>query len=160
MNAFGAHLRRRFGGRIQRVSVDAGFTCPNVDGAVARGGCNFCDNRSFSPSRRVRLKQVREQLESGIHTVSKRYDKVKGYIAYFQPATNTYAPVDQLEEIFQLALETSEQIVGIAIGTRPDCVPESVLAMLGQLASRTYVSLEYGMQTIHDAGLDLGQLCQ
>lgn len=153
MNAFGAHLKRRFGGRIQRVSVDAGFTCPNVDGAVARGGCNFCDNRSFSPSRRVRLKQVREQLESGIRTVSKRYDKVKGYIAYFQPATNTYAPVDQLEEVFQLALETSDQIVGIAIGTRPDCVPESVLEMIGQLANRTYVSLEYGMQTIHDAGL-------
>jgi radical SAM protein (TIGR01212 family) len=153
MNAFGAHLRRRFGGRTQRVSVDAGFTCPNVDGTVARGGCNFCDNRSFSPSRRVRLKQVREQLESGIRTVSKRYDKVTGFIAYFQPATNTYAPVDQLEEIFALALETNDQIVGIAIGTRPDCVPESVLSMIGQLAQRTYVSLEYGMQTIHDDGL-------
>ena len=153
MNAFGAYLRRRFGGRVQRVSIDAGFTCPNVDGAVAHGGCNFCDNRSFSPSRRVRLRQVREQLESGIRTVSKRYDKVSGYIAYFQPATNTYAPVEQLEEVFQLALSTDDQVVGIAIGTRPDCVPESVLVMIGQLARQTYVSLEYGMQTIHDAGL-------
>ena len=152
-NAFGAHLRRRFGGRVQRVSVDAGFTCPNVDGAVARGGCNFCDNRSFSPSRRVRLKQVREQLESGIKTVSQRYDKVTGFIAYFQPATNTYAPVEQLAELFELALTTDDRIVGIAIGTRPDCVPESVLAMIDDLARRTYVSLEYGMQTIHDDGL-------
>lgn len=153
INAFGAHLRRRFGGRIQRVSIDAGFTCPNVDGAVASGGCNFCDNRSFSPSRRVRLKQVREQLESGIETVRKRYDKVCGFIAYFQPATNTYAPVEQLSEVFELALSTDNDIVGIAIGTRPDCVPESILTLIGQLAKRTFVSLEFGMQTIHDDGL-------
>jgi len=153
INAFGACLRRRFGGRIQRVSIDAGFTCPNVDGAVASGGCNFCDNRSFSPSRRVRLKQVREQLESGIETVRKRYDKVCGFIAYFQPATNTYAPVEQLSEVFELALSTDNNVVGIAIGTRPDCVPESVLSLIGQLAKRTYVSLEFGMQTIHDDGL-------
>jgi radical SAM protein (TIGR01212 family) len=133
--------------------VDAGFTCPNVDGAVARGGCNFCDNRSFSPARRVRLKQVREQLESGIRTVTKRYDKVHGFIAYFQPATNTYAPVDQLAEVFQLALDSDDKIVGLAIGTRPDCVPESVLALIEELATRSYVSLEFGMQTIHEPGL-------
>ncbi len=153
MNSFGAFLKRRFGGRIQRVSIDAGFTCPNVDGAVARGGCNFCDNRSFSPSRRVRLRQVSEQLESGIATVRKRYDKVAGFIAYFQPATNTYAPVEQLSEVFELALSISDEVVGLAIGTRPDCVPESVLSLVEQLADRTYVSLEYGMQTIHDDGL-------
>lgn len=153
MNSFGAFLRRRFGGRTQRVSIDAGFTCPNVDGAVARGGCNFCDNRSFSPSRRVRLRQVNEQLRSGIETVRTRYDKVTGFIAYFQPATNTYAPVDQLEEVFELALSISDEVVGLAIGTRPDCVPESVLTLVQRLAARTYVSLEYGMQTIHDDGL-------
>ena len=153
MNAFGASLRRRFGGRIQRVSIDAGFTCPNVDGAVARGGCNFCDNRSFSPSRRVRLKQVSEQLESGIRTLRRRYDKVKGFIAYFQPATNTYAPVEQLAEVFQLALTLHPEVVGLAIGTRPDCVPESVLQLVESLAADHDVSLEFGMQTIHDAGL-------
>ncbi len=153
MNSFGAFLKRRFGGRIQRVSIDAGFTCPNVDGAVARGGCNFCDNRSFSPSRRVRLRQVSDQLELGITTVRKRYDKVTGFIAYFQPATNTYAPVEQLSEVFELALSISDEVVGLAIGTRPDCVPESVLSLVEQLAGRTYVSLEYGMQTIHDNGL-------
>ena len=156
INAFGAALKRRFGGRIQRVSIDAGFTCPNVDGAVAKGGCNFCDNRSFSPSRRVRLKQVRDQLASGVQTVRHRYKKVAGFIAYFQPATNTYAPVDQLREVFELALEfqeTDSPIVGLAIGTRPDCLPESVLALIEELAQRTYVSLEFGMQTIHDDGL-------
>ena len=152
-NAFGRSLRRRFGGRIQRVSIDAGFTCPNVDGAVARGGCNFCDNRSFSPSRRERLKRVSEQLAAGIKTVRKRYDKVHGFIAYFQPATNTYAPVEQLAEAYALALSTDDDIVGIAIGTRPDCVPESVLQLIESIAARTYVSLEFGMQTIHDGGL-------
>ena len=157
-HTFGSSLRRRFGGRVQRVSIDAGFTCPNVDGAVARGGCNFCDNRSFSPSRRVRLQHVRHQLESGIQTVRKRYRKVTGFIAYFQPATNTYAPVDQLREVFEMTLDLNEglddEIVGLAIGTRPDCVPESVLQLIEDLAKRTYVSLEYGMQTIHQPGLD------
>ena len=154
LNSFGAFLKRKFGGRTQRVSIDAGFTCPNVDGAVAKGGCNFCDNRSFSPSRRVRLRQVGEQLESGITSVRGRYDKVTGFIAYFQPATNTYAPVEQLQEVFQLALSLDDQVVGLAIGTRPDCVPESVLSMIEGLARESYISVEYGMQTIHDNGLD------
>jgi hypothetical protein len=153
MNSYGAFLRRRFGGRIQRVSIDAGFTCPNVDGAVAREGCNFCDNRSFSPSRRVRLRQVKEQLSAGVKSVRARYDKVAGFIAYFQPATNTYAPIDQLGELYDLVLSISDDVVGLAIGTRPDCVPESVLSLIQALAARTYVSLEYGMQTTSDDGL-------
>lgn len=156
INTFGAALRRRFGGRVQRVSIDAGFTCPNVDGTVAKGGCNFCDNRSFSPSRRTRLKQVHDQISSGIVTVRERYKKVAGFIAYFQPATNTYAPVEQLREVFELALSFQDPdapVVGLAIGTRPDCLPESVLELIQELAQRTYVSLEFGMQTIHNDGL-------
>ena len=157
-NAFGAHLRRRFGGRIQRVSVDAGFTCPNVDGAVARGGCNFCDNRSFSPSRRVRLKQVREQL--GIRHRNRQQAVRQGFRIHrlfsarhqhLRPGRSTGT------KFFELALSTNDRIVGIAIGTRPDCVPESVLAMIGQLAEQTYVSLEFGMQTIHDDGLTVDE---
>ena len=150
--AFGAELKRRFGGRIQRISLDAGFTCPNVDGTVARGGCNFCDNRSFSPSRRVRLAVVDEQLTRGIASLRRRYKNVSGFIAYFQPATNTYAPVEQLEELFRLAL-AHDEVVGLAVGTRPDCVPDAVLDLLDELASKTYVSLEYGMQTRHDKSL-------
>jgi radical SAM protein (TIGR01212 family) len=152
--AFGTVLRNRFGGRVQRISIDAGFTCPNVDGAVAKGGCNFCDNRSFSPSRRVRLAAVADQLTRGISSVRKRYGKVGGFIAYFQPATNTYAPVDQLEEVYRLALSHSPEIVGLAIGTRPDCVPDSVLDLIDLLAAETYVSLEYGMQSRHDGTLE------
>ena len=152
-NAFGATLRRRFGGRVQRVSLDAGFTCPNVDGAITRGGCNFCDNRSFSPSRRVRLKRVEEQLRAGIESVRRRYNRVQGFIAYFQPATNTYAPVEQLEEVYELSLTVDRSVVGLAIGTRPDCVPDSVIELLARLSQKTCVSLEFGMQTIHDAGL-------
>ena len=148
-NAFGRALRRRFGGRIQRVSLDAGLTCPNVDGAVARGGCNFCDNRSFAPARRVRLAQVRDQLTRGIQTVRHRYKKVSGFIAYFQPATNTYAAIDGLEELYRLALSISDEVVGLAIGTRPDCVPNPVLDLLQTLASEHHVSLEFGMQSIH-----------
>ncbi len=154
MNSYGAALRRKFGGRVQRVSIDAGFTCPNVDGAVAKGGCNFCDNRSFSPSRRVRLQRVADQLTSGMETVRKRYDRVQGFIAYFQPATNTYAPADQLREVYELALGISPDIVGLAIGTRPDCVPDCVLDLIEELARNVPVSLEYGMQTIHDDSLE------
>ncbi|WP_084428227.1 TIGR01212 family radical SAM protein [Roseimaritima ulvae] len=153
-NAFGAALRRRFGGRIQRVSIDAGFTCPNVDGAVTRGGCNFCDNRSFSPSRRVRLASVLEQLNRGITSVRARYNKVAGFIAYLQPATNTYGPLDQLETLYRAALDVSPDVVGLAIGTRPDCVPDEVLDLIDALAQQHYVSLEYGMQSIHDRSLD------
>ncbi len=153
LNSYGASLRRRYGGRVQRVSIDAGFTCPNVDGAVAKGGCNFCDNRSFSPSRRVRLKQVAEQLRLGMESIRRRYDRVQKFIAYFQPATNTYAPVDQLRQVFELALSISPDVVGLAIGTRPDCVPDSVLDLLTEIAGDYPVSLEYGMQTIHDKSL-------
>lgn len=151
--AFGAALRQRFGGRVQRISIDAGFTCPNVDGAVTKGGCNFCDNRSFSPSRRVRLAAVAEQVTRGIASLRKRYGRVAGFIAYFQPATNTYAPVDQLEEVYRLALDQSPEIVGLAVGTRPDCVPDEVLDLLDSLAAETYVSIEYGMQSRHDETL-------
>ncbi|MBB3206712.1 hypothetical protein FHS27_002524 [Rhodopirellula rubra] len=153
LNAFGRALRRKFGGRVQRVSLDAGFTCPNVDGAVTTGGCNFCDNRSFSPSRRVRLERVSEQLRAGITRVTRRYDRVQGFIAYFQPATNTYAPVDQLREIYELALNADPRIVGLAIGTRPDCAPESVLELLEEIAKHHVVSLEFGMQSVHDESL-------
>ncbi len=147
----GHMLRSRFGGRVQKVSLDAGFTCPNVDGSVAIGGCTFCDNRSFSPSRRVRRRDIQKQIDQGIQRLKLRY-KVDQFIAYFQPATNTYAPVERLREVYQAALD-HDAIVGIAIGTRPDCVPDEVLDLLQELAEQTYVSVEYGIQTIHDRSL-------
>jgi uncharacterized protein len=150
--AYNFHLRRKFGQRVQKVSVDAGFTCPNVDGTVAVGGCTFCDNRSFSPSRRLPRQSIAEQIDDGIRRLRRRYD-CERFIAYFQPATNTYAPVDKLRALYHQAL-AHPQVVGLAIGTRPDCVPDDVLDLLGELAKITDLSVEYGLQTMHDRSLD------
>lgn len=146
-------LRELFGDRVQKVSLDAGFTCPNVDGTVAKGGCTFCDNRSFSPSRRLPRADIRGQIDQSIARMRNRYPDCSNFIAYFQPATNTYAPVDRLRSLYEQALD-HPQVVGLAIGTRPDCVPNDVLDLIEQLARDTYVSVEYGMQTMHNRSLD------
>jgi hypothetical protein len=159
-------LRQRFGTRVQRISVDAGFTCPNADGTVATGGCTFCDNRSFSPSRRAPRLRIHDQIERGIALVKRRYKNCRQFLAYFQPATNTYAPVERLRPLYEEAL-AHPAIVGLAIGTRPDCVPDDVLDLLEDLTKGnnreptarrpdclTYLSVEYGMQTMHDRSLD------
>src|SRR5262245_3036162 len=136
-------LSRKFGARrVQKVSLDAGFTCPNVDGTLTTGGCTFCDNRSFSPSRRVRRQNILDQLDDGIRRLKHRYE-VDAFIAYFQPATNTYAAVDRLRSLYEAAL-SHPKVVGLAIGTRPDCVPNEVLDLLEEFARRTYLSVEYG----------------
>ncbi len=150
--SYNHHLRQKFGQRVQKVSVDAGFTCPNVDGTVTTGGCTFCDNRSFSPSRRVRRQDVLDQIEGGIRRLKTRYT-CDQFIAYFQPATNTYAPVERLRALYERALE-HPQVVGLAIGTRPDCVSDDVLDLLADIGRRTYLSVEYGVQTIHDRSLE------
>jgi radical SAM protein (TIGR01212 family) len=146
------YLRQKFGGRVQKVSLDAGFTCPNVDGTVATGGCNFCDNRSFSPSRRLPRQGVLGQIDEGIRRLKWRYE-VDRFLAYFQPATNTYAPLERLRPLYAEAV-SHPKVVGLAIGTRPDCVPDDVLDLLAEIAGRTYLSVEYGLQTIHDRSLD------
>ncbi len=150
--AYNFYLKSLFGQRVQKVSIDAGFTCPNVDGTVAIGGCTFCDNRSFSPSRRLPRTTVSGQIDEGIRRLKRRY-RVDQFLAYFQPATNTYAPVDRLRSLYEEAIE-HPLVVGAAIGTRPDCVPDNVLDLLSEIATRTYLSVEYGMQTIHDRSLD------
>jgi radical SAM protein (TIGR01212 family) len=150
--AYNFFLRRKFGHRVQKVSVDAGFTCPNVDGTVAIGGCTFCDNRSFSPSRRLPRQNILGQIDEGIRRLKRRYT-CDHFTAYFQPATNTYAPVERLRSVYQQAL-SHPQVVAMAIGTRPDCVPDDVLDLLSEMAERTYLSVEYGMQTMHDRSLD------
>lgn len=145
-------LRGKFGERIHKVSIDAGFTCPNVDGTVTTGGCTFCDNRSFSPSRRLPRMPISAQIDEGISRIRRRYP-ARRFLAYFQPATNTYAPVERLESLYAQALAHPD-VVGLVIGTRPDCVPDEVLELLQSLAARQYVSVEYGLQTMHDRSLD------
>lgn len=146
------YLRHKFGCRVQKISLDGGFTCPNVDGTVARGGCTFCDNRSFSPSRRVRRDAISSQLQRGIDGLRRRYDAEK-FLAYYQPATNTYGPLDKLRMLWETALD-DPRVVGLVIGTRPDCVAEDVLDLVDEFAENNYVSLELGIQTIHNASLD------
>jgi radical SAM protein (TIGR01212 family) len=138
---------------VQKVSIDAGFTCPNVDGTVATGGCAFCDNRSFSPSRRLPRTGILGQIDESIKRMRLRYRNCRDFLAYFQPATNTYAPIERLRTVYEEALD-HPQVVGLVIGTRPDCVPDDVLGLLTDLARRTYLSVEFGMQTMHDRSLD------
>ena len=150
--AYSHYLRSKYGRRVQKVSLDAGFTCPNVDGTVAIGGCTFCDNRSFSPSRRVKRQQLRQQIDDGIRRLKRRYD-CNDFIAYFQPATNTYGEPSRLRELYFEAAE-HPQVVAMAIGTRPDCVPNEVIDVLAEVAQQLPLSVELGVQTIHEQSLE------
>lgn len=144
-------LRRRFGGTVYRASIDAGFTCPNVDGRVARGGCVYCDSRSFTPIDRRAYRAVEEQLQRQMEVLGRRRDRGT-YLAYFQAATNTYTSTEQLRQMWEAATRPAE-VHGIIVGTRPDCVPDDVLDLLEEFAGRMYVGVEYGLQTIHDRSL-------
>jgi radical SAM protein (TIGR01212 family) len=146
---FADHLRHTFGCRVHKVSLDVGFTCPNRDGTVAVGGCVYCNNASFSPGNR-RL-SVTEQLAQGKRFLRQRYG-AKKFIAYFQAYTNTYGEVHRLRDLYDEAL-ASEDIVGLAIGTRPDCVSETVLDLLADYAAHTYLWLELGLESGHDQTL-------
>jgi hypothetical protein len=147
-----AFHRRRFGAPVWRVTVDGGFTCPNVDGTVAKGGCVYCDNSSFNPNRRLPRATIAAQLELGIQILAGRHGAER-FHAYFQPATNTYAPLDKLRRLYDQAFD-HPQVEGLVIGTRPDCVPDSVLDLIDDYARRKYVCLELGLQTKHDRSLD------
>jgi len=134
------------------VSIDGGFGCPNRDGTVGVGGCVFCNPLSFSPSRRRYTASITNQLSEGIQLVGRRY-RVDRFVAYFQPATNTYAPVQHLRKAYQEVLSHSK-VVGLIVGTRPDCVADDVLDLLAELSEQIWLSVEYGLQTIHNRSLD------
>ena len=150
-NQYGSFLKRKFGCRVYKVSVDAGFSCPNRDGTVAVGGCTYCDNDSFRPQSATPIKSVREQLTEGIDYLKRRYGATK-FIAYFQPFTNTHARLETLIPLFETAVEHPE-VVGLSVGTRPDCVDDSKLAFFERLARTHFVTLEYGLQSIYDKTL-------
>jgi hypothetical protein len=144
-------FRRKFGRRVWKISVDGGFGCPNVQGPAAPGGCIFCNARSFSPSRRGSPRSITEQLDEGARRLHQR-NAADRFVAYFQPGTNTYAPLHRLRAVYEEAL-AHPQVVGLAIGTRPDCVPDEVLDLLAELAQRTWLAVEYGLQSVHDRSL-------
>lgn len=150
-NDFGAWLRSHFPYKVQKISVDAGFTCPNRDGRIGRGGCTFCDNNTFNPSYCNKNSSIREQLETGKKFFARKYLEMK-YLAYFQAYTNTYAPLDTLKRMYEEALGT-ENVVGIVIGTRPDCVNKELLDYLGSLSQQVFVSVEYGIESTNDTTL-------
>lgn len=150
-NSFNRFLRDKFGEKVYRVTIDGGFTCPNVDGTVTTGGCVYCDNRSFSPNRRLPRISIAEQVQKGITFLS-RYFECSKFIAYFQAATNTHGKIERLERLYKEALN-HPQVIGLAIGTRPDSVPEPVLDLLQDIAKDRFVCLELGLQSAHNRSL-------
>lgn len=150
-NDYGAWMRRQFPFRVQKISVDAGFSCPNRDGHISHGGCTFCDNRTFNPSYCQPSKSIAEQIAEGKEFFSRKYPEMK-YLAYFQAYSNTYGSLDTIRRRYEEAL-AQEDIVGIVIGTRPDCIDSSLLDYLEQLNSQTFIIVEYGIESVSDATL-------
>ena len=145
-------LRERFGCRVQKISLDAGLTCPNRDGRVGFGGCIYC-NPLGSGTGASRSQSITDQLESGKAFLRRRY-KAQKFIAYFQSFSNTYAPIGILRRLYEEALSVPD-IVGLTIGTRPDCVEDPVLDLVTEMSQRTYVLMEYGLQSAHDRTLSV-----
>lgn len=169
-NSFVGYFRRKYGERLQKIVLDAGFTCPNRDGKVGRGGCTYCDNAAFHPSYSTAGKSLHQQMDEGIEFHKVRYRTTEHYLAYFQSFSNTYAPLERLKSLYEEAL-SHPQVVGIVIGTRPDCVDEEKLDYLADLAegrvlegwSRSLsdgqernapvVIVEYGIESCYDQTL-------
>ena len=149
--SFSAYLKKMFGCRVHKISLDAGFTCPNRDGTLSREGCIYCNPRGSGTGAFSRGISVADQLEQSKAKVAKRF-KAKKFIAYFQAFTNTYAPVQKLERLYSEALGV-EGVVGLAIGTRPDCINEATLELLEGYARSYMIWIEYGLQTSHDLTL-------
>jgi radical SAM protein (TIGR01212 family) len=150
-NSYGRFLKAHFGGRVYKVSVDAGFSCPNRDGTIAAGGCTYCNNDSFRPKSAESLKPIAQQVREGIGYLRERY-RAERFIVYFQAFTNTHAPLEKLIPLYEEALN-HQDVVGLSLGTRPDCVDERKLSWLEELARTRLVTLEYGLQSVYDTTL-------
>jgi len=152
-NAYAQYFKKHFGERVQKLSIDAGFTCPNRDGTVARGGCTYCNNESFNPSYCTTDKSVKQQLEEGIEFHGNRYRRADKYLAYFQAYSNTYKPLSELKGIYSQALSVPG-VVGLVIGTRSDVIDEEKLEYLAKLAEDNYIIVEYGIESCYDSTLE------
>lgn len=150
-NEFGAYLRGIFGCKVQKITLDGGFTCPNRDGKVGHGGCTYCNNQTFNPAYCHRHLPVRDQMLEGISFFAHKYPSMR-YLAYFQAYTNTYGELEKLKEMYEEAL-TVEGVVGLVIGTRPDCMPDALLDYLEELSHRTFLMVEYGIESANDETL-------
>lgn len=151
-NSYSGYFKRLFGSRMQKLTINAGFTCPNRDGRVGTGGCTFCNNEAFTPSYSTPAKSVTQQLEEGIAFHRNRYRTAQRYLAYFQSFSNTYAPLEELRRIYDEAL-AHPLVAGLVIGTRPDCVDDAVLDYFADVARERYVIIEYGIESCCDATL-------
>ena len=165
-SSFVGYFKRKYGERLQKIVLDAGFTCPNRDGKVGRGGCTYCDNAAFHPSYSTAGKSLHQQLDEGIEFHKVRYRTTEHYLAYFQSFSNTYAPLERLKTLYEEALSHPD-VVGIVIGTRPDCVDEQKLDYLASLATSGFpggqqgkpfaspiVIVEYGIESCYDTVLE------
>ncbi len=152
-NAYGPWLRNRFGGRVYKVSVDGGFSCPNRDGTIGTGGCIYCQNDSFRPSGVIRGEELEIQVRNGIEYLTRRF-KAEKFLLYWQNYTNTHAEVEILRELFSRGLAADPRIVGMTVGTRPDCLEEEKLDLLEEISRDYYVCLEVGMESRLDRTLE------
>ena len=142
------YLKQLFPFRVYKIGLDAGFTCPNRDGSVAYGGCVYCENRSFSPNSKDAKRSVSEQIVSGMEFY-RRHFKAEKFIAYFQAYTNTYGPISLLDNLYREAL-TFPDVVGLSIGTRPDCLPDEIIDLLSCYSKKTHLWVEIGLQSMHE----------
>jgi len=150
-NQFSAYLKNKFNAKVYKITLDAGFSCPNRDGTISTGGCIFCDGSGSFSQAHSNLLSIENQILTGIDTLSKRF-KAEKFMAYFQAYSNTYKPVNELEQIYKSSL-CHKDIVGLSIGTRPDCVDDDKLKLIGDISKDYYTWIEYGLQSIHDKTL-------
>jgi uncharacterized protein len=152
-NSYANYFRQRFGNRVQKVTIDAGFTCPNRDGTIGTGGCDFCNNEGFNPSYCSPEKSISQQIAEGIEFHQWRYKKAISYLAYFQAYTNTYAPTGILIQKYEEAL-ACDGIAGLVIGTRPDCIADELLTYLRERSKTHHIHLEIGIESVYDKTLE------
>ena len=158
-NDFSSFIRRKFNTRVQKVSIDAGFTCPNKDGTKGVGGCTYCNNNTFNPDYCKPIKPIKQQINEGIEFFSKKY-KTQKYLAYFQAFTNTYAPLADLKNMYEEALD-HEDVIGLVVATRPDCIKDDVLDYLEELAAAgNFIKLEFGLESTKNETLEAINRCQ
>jgi radical SAM protein (TIGR01212 family) len=151
-NSYSEYFKHSIGYRVQKLTIDAGFTCPNRDGTIAYGGCSYCNNDAFNPSYNNPSKSITQQLEEGIEFHKVRYRQAKKYLAYFQAYSNTYKTLDELKLLYQEALNFPD-VIGLVIGTRPDCIDDKKLEYLSLLSEKYYVIIEYGVESIYNSTL-------